>query len=92
VNTSGSTRVAGPAVLLLGCLVLGVSPAPSYAQDKGQWLRDAVRTNNVDRAMTALGVGADPNAAARKGLTALKIARDRNCSDIVKILEDAGAR
>ncbi|OPX97441.1 MAG: Ankyrin repeats (3 copies) [Syntrophorhabdus sp. PtaB.Bin047] len=39
-----------------------------------------------------LAARANSNAKANNGLTALKIARDKNYNDIVRMLEEAGAR
>jgi ankyrin repeat protein len=55
-------------------------------------LMSAVRWDHIDCALALLAKGADVNAKAVDGSTALSIAKAKGNTDLVKVLQDAGAK
>jgi ankyrin repeat protein len=63
------------------------------ADKQGQTaLISAVRWDHIDCALALLAKGADVNAKAVDGSTALSIAKAKGNTDLVKVLQDAGAK
>jgi len=76
----------------LGCFVLGMLCSGAALAAAGPPLVDAARDGDVAAVRSLLRRGADPNAAAPDGSTAVHWAAHRDNLDMLNALLDAGAR
>jgi ankyrin repeat protein len=83
------SRLGGLVGFTLTCLCAGAALALAAS---GPALVDAARDGNLAVARSLLGGGADPNAAAPDGSTAVHWAAHRDDLDMLNMLLEAGAR
>lgn len=78
-------------LVILIALACAMSGSPAHAQ-QGKDLFDAASRGDVPRVRALLAAGADVNAAAPNGSTALMVASVKGHEEVVKLLKAAGGR
>ncbi len=80
------------APIVLALLAAKADPNVIISSDDKTALMVAVETGNIELVQALLIAKADVNAKTKHGYTALSLARSNNHADIVRLLEQAGAR